>query len=68
MKILRSIVAELLGLFVDDGGVALAVLGWVVVAWLLSWIVPSPWPPLILFAGLAAILVGSAVRQAGRRR
>lgn len=68
MKILRSIVAELLGLFVDDGSVALAVLGWVVVAWLSSRIVPSPWPPLILFAGLAAILVGSAVRQAGRRR
>ena len=68
MKLLRSVAAELLGLFVDDGGVALAVLGWVVVAWLSSRVMPSPWPPLILFAGLAAILVGSAVRQARRRR
>ncbi len=68
MTLVRSIAAELLGLFVDDGGVAVAVLAWVAVAWLASRVAGPPWPPLILFAGLATILIASAVRRARRGR
>lgn len=70
MNAITIILRELLGLFVDDVGFAAAIVGWITLAWLLSAFVlpPNPWAALLLFAGLGAILVGSAVRKAGQTR
>ena len=70
MSWLKTAWSELVGLFVDDGSFATAILAWLLLAWLALPRLPLPpsWPPVILFAGLAAILAGSAVRRsrAGR--
>ncbi len=65
MRWLGTAWSEFIGLFVDDGSFALAILVWLLVAWLAlpRLPLPPPWPPVILFAGLAAILVESAVRR-----
>jgi hypothetical protein len=70
MAWLKTIWDEFIGLFVDDGSFAVAILAWLLVCGL---VLPrlglaEAWPPLILFAGLAAILVESAFRQAGGTR
>ena len=66
---LRTIWSELIGLFVDDVGFAVAILAWVLIACVgfprLG--LPTPWPALLLFAGLAVILMESAVRYARKR-
>ena len=66
MQWMKTIAAEVFGLFVDDGSFAVALLVWVALtALLLPHIDVSPWAKgPILFAGLAAILVESAVRRA----
>ena len=66
MTLLKTIWSEFIGLFVDDGSLALAVLAWLAAAWLLLPRLPlSPaLPPAILFVGLASILVESALRRA----
>jgi hypothetical protein len=62
----RTVLAEIFGLFVDDGSFALAILAWLAVAGLglphldLPAAVKGP----ILFLGLAAILIESALRRA----
>lgn len=66
MTWLKTILSELLGLFVDDVGFALAILGWIIVAALA---LPrlglhGNLPALILFIGLLAILLESATRRA----
>ena len=58
------------GLLVDDGPLAAATVAWSLLAWA---VLPrlardTVWGGPILFAGLAAILVESAVRRAGRPR
>ncbi|HEY0206160.1 MAG TPA: hypothetical protein VGC15_18640 [Acetobacteraceae bacterium] len=70
MRWLRTAWSELIGLFVDDGSFAIAILAWLLLAWLALPRLPLPpaWPPVILFAGLAAILVESAVRRSRTRR
>lgn len=60
---LRAVLSELLGLFVDDAGFAAAILAWIGISYLLLRLVPG-WVPLILFLGLAVILVQSAFRRA----
>lgn len=60
---LRAVLSELLGLFVDDAGFALAILAWIGISYLLLRLVPA-WVPLILFLGLAAILVQGALHRA----
>ena len=58
---MKTIVSELLALFVDDAGLAVATVVWLGVAWLLFHLVPA-WSPVILFAGLAVILLESVFR------
>ncbi len=66
MTWLRNIVAELFGLFVDDGSFAIAILIWLGVLWLLLPHLPvdNTWRAMILFAGLAIILLESVLRRA----
>jgi hypothetical protein len=70
MRWLRSIAREVIGLFVDDGSFAIAILAWLALA-----VVVLPraglWTRVagpVLFAGLAAILVASVLRYSRRRR
>jgi hypothetical protein len=68
MRWLEAIVTEIFGLFVDDGSLALAIIGWLVFVGLVlpRLSVTAPWGGMILFTGLALILVESAIR--GSRR
>lgn len=68
MRWLKSILAELWGLFVDDGRYALTIVVWLVLTWLLLPLlhVGGGWDAIILFAGLLLILLESALRRAGR--
>jgi len=64
MKWLRAICREILGLFVDDGSFAVAILVWLGVAWFISRHMASGsvWSTVTLSAGLVLILIESAVR------
>jgi hypothetical protein len=66
MSWFNSVVRELFGLFVDDGSFAVAILVWLALIWLLpQWVtISAGWVGVILFAGLAAILIESALRRA----
>lgn len=69
MRWLTSIAREVLGLFVEDGRFAGAILAWLALAIV---VLPRAGPGTraagpVLFAGLAAILVTSVLRY-GRRR
>jgi hypothetical protein len=68
MSWLRTVLSEFVGLFVDDSSYALAIVGWIVVAWLVLPHLPGAWPAAIFFLGLAAILVESTARRARRGR
>jgi hypothetical protein len=69
MSWLRTMAGELVGLFVDDGSFAVAVLAWLVVCWLA--LPRLPWSPgmegALLFVGLALILVESVWRRTRKR-
>ena len=70
MNPLTTILREIYGLFVDDGFLALGILLWLAFLRLLLPHLPHP-PALdgpILFAGLALILLTSALRFAARKR
>ena len=60
---------ELLGLFVDDGSLALAVLAWIAVAVLAFPALPidGGWLAVALFVGIALILVENLLRAARQR-
>jgi hypothetical protein len=63
---MAGIAREIWGLFVDDLGLAVAILVWVGLVWLgARWLGPAAGPA--LFAGLALILVTSALRRASQR-
>jgi hypothetical protein len=66
---IKAIWAEFIGLFVDDGSLAVAVLVWLAVCWLLlpRLGLPPVWPPALLFVGLVLILAESAIRRARQR-
>jgi membrane protein implicated in regulation of membrane protease activity len=74
MNGLRTIFREIFGLFVDDGSFALLILLWLGLTTLLlphlGWVPiwALKWRGVILFAGLAAILMASAIRYAHRNR
>jgi hypothetical protein len=68
MRWIKTVTAEVFGLFVDDGSFAVAILVWLGLCWLLLpriGVPPAAMGP-VLFAGLAAILVESAARRARR--
>ena len=69
MSMLATIAIELLGLFVDDGSLALAILAWVaIIAGLLSVsALPASVTGIVLFAGLVAILIENVLRRARKR-
>jgi hypothetical protein len=68
---MRGVAREVLGLFVDDGWFAATILLWLLLAGLLlpRLGLSGAWGCLLLFAGLAALLLASARRRArvGRR-
>jgi hypothetical protein len=65
MRRLAPVLRELLGLFVDDAPFALSVLAWLTgFALLLPRVaVPLAWRGVLLFAGLAVILVWHCLRH-----
>jgi hypothetical protein len=69
MTWLKIIWAEFIGLFVDDGSFAIAILSWLGAWWLIlpRLELPTFLPPAILFVGLILVLAESAVRRAGQR-
>jgi TRAP-type C4-dicarboxylate transport system permease small subunit len=69
MKWILAAARELVGLFVDDGSLAIAVLAWVAIAVLAFPALPidSGWLAVALFVGLALILVENLLRAARRR-
>jgi hypothetical protein len=69
MRWLKAIIGEIFSLFVDDGSVALAIIVWVGVVWVVPpWLDISPtWRGVILAGGLAAILVDSVSRKARKK-
>lgn len=65
MAWIGTIGRELLGLFVDDGAFALAIIAWLLVMWAASSFgLEGRWTGVVLFAGFAAILIESALRRA----
>lgn len=68
MTILRTAARELLGLFVDDWAFALLIAAWVALFAVLGHRLPGAWEGVVFFAGLAALVVVSAVRAARRSR
>jgi hypothetical protein len=69
MSWIRSIVREVLGLFVDDGSFAIAIVVWLGVAVLLLPLIAAHkhWAGPALFGGLAVILIESVMRFSRRR-
>ena len=68
MSWIKTILCEVWGLFVDDGRFALAIIVWLLILGLaLPRLGIAPvWTGLLLFLGLAAILLESACRRATR--
>lgn len=70
MGTLRAILHEIIGLFVDDEALALALLLWcaaIGAALLLLPGMPAPVAAALLLAGCVAILLGNVARAARRR-
>ena len=70
MKWIKNILREIYGLFVDDGAFALAILIWLgIMGWTTSHLGLTPTiSAILLFAGLALILIESALRYARHKR
>ncbi|HKR77008.1 MAG TPA: hypothetical protein VJR95_10095 [Rhodanobacter sp.] len=68
MNWLRKLLAELWGLFVDDGRYALAIMVWLLLAWRVLPLLQlgDGWNAPVFAAGLLAILVESVLRRARR--
>lgn len=70
MSWIKTISLEILGLFVDDVTFALAILAWVALSlfFLPHLGLTSPWQAIILFLGLAAILLESTLRYSRKKK
>ena len=66
MAWIRTVLREVFGLFADDANFAITILAWLLVVWLAlpRFGLESAWRGIILFAGLALILVENATRRA----
>ena len=66
MTFLRSVLAELFGMFVDDGSLAIAILAWVAVIVLLQWsaLIAPGLLGAVLFLGLAVLVLENVLRRA----
>lgn len=66
MKWLKTILHEILGLFVDDASFALAILLWLILVKTLTphLGISTRWTGVILFTGLTLILAESTIRYA----
>ena len=65
MPWIRAVIKETWGLFVDDGVFALSIVGWLAAASVLPKLsLPPAWNCLMLFGGLASILLRSALARA----
>lgn len=69
MRWIKTILGEMLGLFVDDGSFAVSILIWLALALLLVPIVHAEpaWAGIILFVGLAIVLIENVLRSARRQ-
>jgi hypothetical protein len=65
MSWLKTIWTELVGLFVDDVGFAVAIAVWLGVSYAAfhTAIVPAPWRGPLLFVGLAVIFAENTLRR-----
>jgi hypothetical protein len=70
MNWLKNILHEIYGLFVDDVSFALAIVLWLAVTrWVMPYLnIPVRISAILLFAGLALILVESATRYSRRKQ
>lgn len=68
MNWLRMMLSEIWGLFVDDGRYALAIVAWLLMAWLALPLlrIGGGWNAVIFAVSLLAILVESVLRRARR--
>ncbi len=68
MQWVRTVSQEILGLFIDDGSFAAAIIVWLGLVYLAlpRLAIPALWGGPILFGGLALILIESALRRARR--
>jgi len=68
MRWINSVAREILGLFVDDGSFALAILIWLALSILIlpRIVAEVAWTGPMLFTGFALILIQSALRTARR--
>jgi len=68
MRTLHMILRELIRLFIDDGSLVFAVLGWVAIYALgLRHVdIPAQWQAAVLFLGLAVVLAENVVSSARR--
>ncbi|WP_428486945.1 hypothetical protein [Rhodopila sp.] len=66
MALIRTVLNEVFGLFVDDGSLAGAIVAWLLlVAVLLPMLGVAPnWTGIILFVGLVVILLENTIRRA----
>ncbi len=66
MKWLSKPLAELIGLFVDDGSLVVAVLCWIAIIWLTDLYAPVavPYRAVLLFFGIAAVFLENVTRGA----
>jgi membrane protein implicated in regulation of membrane protease activity len=67
---LVEILREIVGLFIDDGSLAIAILVWIaIVALLLPALgLPEVWRAILLFVGCVVILIENVARSVRRRR
>jgi len=61
-----AVLRKFFTMFIDDRNFALSIVGWLLLYWLTvpSRVASPVWQAVILFAGLAVILLGSLLRHA----
>jgi hypothetical protein len=66
MRALAALFHEIAGLFVEEGSLALATLGWLACVALLVRFALAPWDGALLFLGLAVLVIENTRRGAKR--